>query len=1157
MTGTVTDPANAVVPGAKVTVTNKATATQLLETKTNETGAYTAPNLPAGVYRITVEASGFKTSVLDDVTLAVGENLRVDAVLQIGSEAESVQVTAEVPRIQSESSEVATQLSNKTLQDLPLSFVGGRHAENFAFSIAPGVMGTSYNSHINGSTNYSKETLIEGATVTVLQAGDSSAGYVSMEALQEARVQVSGLSAEYGRTQGGVVNMTMKSGANQIHGSAFGALRNEALDANTLSNNALGYKRGLDRKDNYAFSFGGPVYIPKVYNGHNKTFFYGAYERYHESAFTLSSPSRTEPIADFYNGNFSRLLGSQIGTDSAGNGILKGAIYDPNTFRQLSDGSWTGSMFPGNIIPVSRFSRVSSNLNAIAQKYYLPTVKDANGVTPLTNNEPFPSSTQPIWDHYVWSIKIDHNINDRQRLSGSVVSDYEPRLILDSGGMWNNNAPNGGPLAKARQRDDTWEIARLADDWTLSPTLLNNVTLGWNRRGNPQTGTQAGIDGAKELGIANLTTPGYPNVNWGGGPSVSLENAGFIYNSFRADMSYALMDTLSYSHGKHFLKFGADLRDAIQNTESGNGTSFTFSARGTAIPNNAYAGSQIGYAFASYLLGIVDSASMTVPTSYGGRRHYYSLFVQDDYKVRRNLTLNLGLRWEFQPPVQEVANRYSSWSPNVIDPKSGLPGAYQFAGNCSECTGQSYFGHKDYKGFGPRLGFSWQPVDKWVVRGSYGILYEGDVFSGYNPTPLGTATSTAWAGSYLLSASSVNPWTGIFNWDNGFPTDRYAPATKNLSYGDTSRPGMIDPNYGSMGYIQQWNFGIQRELPKHVLLDITYLGNKGTGLKVGELEAINQLNPSVLAKYGTALGNTISSAADAAKYGISLPYPGFVGSLAAALRPYPQVNGTSTVQVYGAPLGFSVYHSLQVSVNHDFRNGISVLANYVWSKSLSNFDSSFIGDTGAPLDYYNLKIEKSLSSYDVPQAAKAYITYDLPVGKGKKWLTGAPRAVNAAIGGWQVAGILNYYSGTPITFSSSSPLSSWNGGTNRANVISDDAMLNPSFDSSLLQVTGTSGAPNTYLNKANFSQPAALTLGTGAKRYGNARAFPTRNEDVALVKNTRIAERFRFQIRGEALNVFNRHTWGGVSGSVNSATFGQVTSVSGNRQIQVSARLDF
>jgi hypothetical protein len=339
-------------------------------------------------------------------------------------------------------------------------------------------------------------------------------------------------------------------------------------------------------------------------------------------------------------------------------------------------------------------------------------------------------------------------------------------------------------------------------------------------------------------------------------------------------------------------------------------------------------------------------------------------------------------------------------------------------------------------------------------------------------------------------------------------------------------------------------------------VDVTYVGNKATRLKVGELAAINQLPVSALQQYGTQLGNSITNAADAAKYGISLPYPGFTGTLASALRPYPQVVGTNTVQVYGSPLGFSTYEALQISANREFRNGISVFANYVWSKSLSNVDSSLIGDTGAPLDYYNLKLEKQLSSYDVPKAFKAYTTYELPVGRGKPFLANMPKVANAIAGGWSVSAILNYYSGTPITFSASSPLSSWNGGTNRANVLPGD-LLYSGFDSSNFQVTGTSALSNTYLDKTKFSQPAPLTLGTGAKRYNQVRNFPTRNEDFALVKNNRLNERFRFQLRGEFLNGLNRHTLGGVSGSVNSATFGQVSSVSGNRQIQVSARLDF
>jgi hypothetical protein len=1151
ITGTVTDPSGAAVAGVHVFARNIATGAKF-ETVTTEAGLYTQPGLPIGAYELTFDAQGFKKLVHTGIALPVSDVIRIDAKLEVGSLTDSVQVTAELARLQTDSSEVSAALDNKSLMDLPLSFSGGRHAANFAFSIMPGVSGSDYTSHINGSTEFGKDVLLEGATSTANQSGDDIASYVSLEALQEVKVQTSGFSAEYGRAQGGIFNLVMKSGTNQIHGSAFGALRNEDLNANTFSNNAHGLPRAKDREKNYAFSFGAPVWVPKVYNGHDKTFFYASYERYSITDWALSAPNKTEPVPEFYQGDFSRLLGPNVGTDALGRPVARGAIFDPTTFRQVAGGQWVGDMFPGNIIPVSRFSKVSQNLNAIMQKYYLPTARDASGQVPLTNNASFPSSGQPVWDHYLYSVKVDHDFSSNHRLAGSANYARTPRLILDSGGLWSTTAPEpGGPLAKVRYRGDTGEAARISEDWTISPRLLNHAQIFYNRRGNPQIGAEVSVDGAKALGIANLSTQGYPVVNWNSGPVYNLtEGPGFIYDSFRADVMFGFNDTLSFTRGRHFIKVGFDTGRNHQNTSPGASPSFTFNALETAIPNQTYSGTQTGYVFASYLLGLVHSAGQTDAVNLGGRRNYYAAFIQDDFKVTSRLTLNLGLRWDFQQPVYEAANRYSSWDPNTVDPATGLKGAYDFAGSCSACTGRNYFGQRDFTDFGPRIGFAWRPIDKWTVRGAYGIMYDADSFNGYNGTPLGKQTNTAWGGTYSLGADPINPWAGIFNWDNGFPTNRYSPASFDLSWGDKNTPGMVDPRYGRSPYIQQWNFNVQRELPKKLVLDVGYVGLKSTGLKNDSLVRIDQIPVSALQQYGAKLNNVIRTAADAATYGIAYPYPGFQGTLSAALRPYPQVFGNNTVTTYGTPIGFATYNSLQVTLNRQFGKGLSLFANYVYSKSLSNVDSELIGGNGvdnSPLDYYNLKLEKSVTSYDIPHAFKAYANYELPLGRGR------------ILGGWALSAILNYYAGTPLgPFTAPTPLSGgWNGGNNRPNVVSAADLLNSSFSSSQFELSSVSSTKDTYLNKSAFSAPAALAPGDSAKRYSNVRAFPVRNEDIALTKTTKLTEKLKLSVRAEFLNAFNRHTLGGISTSISSANFGQVTSVSGNRQMQVSARADF
>lgn len=1160
ITGVITDPSGAVIPGVQITIRSTATSAAS-RSSSNEAGQYTVPNLAVGEYQLIFDANGFKKLVRSGVTVGVSAVLRVDVQMQLGATADSIEVTAEVPRLQTDTPEVSTELSNKSLVDLPLTFASGRRPEAFAYLIVPGVTGTTYGSHINGSTAFSKEMLVDGASVTVNQSGDYNAAAISVEAIQEFKVQISGVPAEFGRTQAGIMNFVMKSGTNKLHGSVYGSLRNEALNANTFTNNASGLPRALDRKQNYAFAFGGPFKLPKVYNGRNRTFFFTTYERYKERSYGFT-PNKAAPLPEFYDGDLSRLIDPAPGrtvTDSQGRKFSRGTIFDPETFR-LSNGRYIGEPFDTNKIPAARISQVSKRLNAIAKQHYLPTIRDASGQIPLANNALFPSVQRPTWDMYQVSLKVDHIFNEKHKISGTYNQKYTPYLIADSGGLWDINDPTGGPLARARTRGDTGEIYRLAYDWTATPRVLNYFNLSYNRRGNPQTALMRTVDGAAELGIKNLSTRGYPTVQWGGGSYVPLAPVGYANESFRADASYGALDTISFSKGRHFMKAGVDVRRFQQNLNGTPRATLNFNALATSIPGETWAGTQAGHSFASYLLGIVDSGTLTEYVGIGGRRHYYALFLQDDFKASKKLTLNFGLRWEYQPPVFEVANRLASWNPSKIDPASGLPGAYDFAGNCSGCTGKRYFGRPSYRDFGPRFGFAWRPLSKWTVRGAYGIFYEGDSFNGYDGVPVGATSNFAWTPTWRLDQDALYPWKGIFNWDNGFPLDRFQAPSLDVSYGDKVRPGMTDPNYGQTPYIQSWNLNIQRELGRKLVLEVGYVGNKGTRLRIGELARVNQLSPSVLSEYAKNLSKVVTNAAEAAANRVPYPCPGFKGTVASALRPYPQVQGNSTINVYGSPLGFSTHHALHVTANREVGSGISMYANYVWSKTLSNVDSSFIADNAErPLDYYNLGLEKAVTEYDIAHSLKAYIRWELPVGRGKALLRNAPGLLNAVLGGWSISGILNYIGGTPLQpWTASSPITTyWNGAVNRPNIAAGD-LVNPAFDASKFDFSTLNSPNNTYFVKdLMFKDPPGLTLGTAARRYSQLRNFGTKSEDIGIQKTHRLTEKMRFQLRAELLDAFNRYRLSKIETRVNNVNFGQVSTPDGNRQVQVSLRLDF
>ena len=1159
LTGTVTDKTGAVIPAVRITISNTATGA-LYQTVANGSGQYTVPNLPPGPYEINFAAPSFKRLVRRGIELSATDVARVDVTLEIGLVSESVTVTAEAPRIQSETREVSTTISNRQLSDLPLNFTGSRDPAAFAFKISPAVQGGDYNSHIAGSITYSKEILVDGATITTYMAGDFSAGPLSVEAIGEFKSITSGMSAEFGRSQGGVMTFVMKSGMNEIHGNAMGLLRNEGFNANTFANNFRGTPRALDRKQDWAFSFGAPVYLPKLYNGRNKTFFYSTYERYRERNFGFGAPSTTVPVPEFYEGDFSRLLQSvSAGADAQGRQVPRGAIFDPKTIQQLLSGRWIADMFPGNIIPKSRFSQVSRNVNAITSKYFPAMVKDPDGKWALQRNSYFPAANAPVFDNHQFSTKVDQNFSEEHKLASSAGYVIKDRSTLaDSGGIWSLDEPaTGGPFSGARQQRLASHYGRLAEDWTITPVTLNHFSVFYNRMYNLTSTKYVGVDGAKALGIKNLSTYGYPAIAWGGGPYVGQTNIGNTQNDGYANVGWGFADSVSFYKGRHFMKAGFEFRGHLLNSVPTQQGSFTFAARGTAIPNESFAGSQTGYAFASYLLGIVDSAGLQDPAPLGGRRHYYALFFQDDFKVNTRLTLQLGMRWEYQPPVFEAADHYASWKPDVRDPVSGLPGAYAFAGKCTGCTGKRYFGTPSLRDWGPRIGFAYRLTEKTALRGGYSIIYAPDMFNGWSATPLGQATNPQVGGTWLLSADTVQPWAGIFNWDNGFPTSRYQPVSTDPSWGNRARPGMIDPGYGRSPYVQEWSFNVQRELAKKVVLDVGYAGNKSTGLYNGRLNAVNQLPASVLQQYGTRLGNPVRNAAEAAANGIAYPFPGFNGTVASALRQYPQVQGNSTINTFGTPLGFSTYNSLQIIVNRQFAKGLTAYGNYVWSKTLENTVSAMHGDNAAPMDYYNLKIEKGLASYDIPHAVKAYAQYELPFGKGKAIWGGAGRLGDLVLGGWSINVIANYYAGSPLGFSgASAPVpNGWNGGQ-RVNAAAGE-IKKSGFDKSKFDFANRLNPANTYINTALFSDPAPGTLGTAALRYGRARGFGTINEDLGLQKNVRFHEKYRFQLRADFLNAFNRYNLGGIDTGIKSANFGQVTSASGNRNIQLGARLDF
>jgi hypothetical protein len=1167
-TGTVTDQTGSVIPGVAVTVQNIDTNSAYNST-TNDVGNYTVPNLPIGNYRISFETPGFKRFVRENLTLNIAQVQRIDVQLQVGATTESIEVTAAAPLLQTETPEVGTVMGTKRVIDLPLGFSGGRYAENFAFKLTPGVSGDNWTSYINGAPAFSKEVVLDGASASIYISGHMGESSPSMEAIEEFKVQTSGMSAEYARTAGGVFNFVLKSGTNDLHGSGMFQLHNESFDANTFANNFYGRDRRRDRRDNWAVSAGGPIYIPKILDARNKWFWYSAYEKYNETFAGGGSPTVTLPLPEWWDGNLSRYLTNEVvGQDALGRNLYRGQILDPATTRFVG-GQMVRDPFPGNIIPQNRISQVARNLGAIMKQHYLPTVTDATGQIALLNNSFFPVSNQAGFNQTQFSTKSDFMINSNHRLSGSFVFVDRPRNLLDQGGVWDFNDPLGGPLSRARLQHVASHYVRLSEDWTISPTLLNHFQAGYNRQLNPSRSRHLDKPGAQILGIAGIDQTGnFPEIAGLSGDRVSFPTLGYQANDVLAGSAWQFANSLTWLRGRHTLKFGVDYRwnglNARNNATPGQ---FNFGRDVTGLPGF----NQVGHGFASMLLGEVNSASVVTDVPVGSQFPMYSWFVQDDFKLNPRLTVNLGLRWDYQPQGTEKYDRLSNFNPNLQDPLvvDGVGGAIEFAGDGPYGTGRRNFYPNQRNGWGPRLGFAYAMTDRISIRGGYGIFYNARLPNGWSGVPWGQKMGF----TMQNVVNQVTPGTPSFNWDNGYrgvvTQAERDPSMATYLWGPVS----WDPDGGRNGYTQQWNFNLQRELPGQIVVDLGYVGTKSTGIQANELRNMNQIPFSALT-LGDTLGQWISSQSEipaaAAAMGARYPFkaPGTWMPVQQTLQPFPQVPYWSAIYSWNSPLGFSTYNALQFQVNKRFSHGLQFTSNYTFSKAIGNVSSAF-GDTwgqnwGRPFDYYNLGLEKSVMEYDQTHIVKVGASYDLPIGTNRQFGRTWNRATNFLIGGWTLQYLGNYASGMPLSLGATGTPNS-NFATNRPFLINPSgAPMTVNFDPKnfdMSNISTTGHAPHRYINTALVVDPAKVdryARGNAPRVVSQLRGFAFYSEDVSLQKNFVPKEGIRVQFRAEFLNLFNRHRFSGINTNPANPLFGQITGVSDDRrQIQFGIRADF
>ena len=1175
VTGTVTDSTGSVIAGVDVAARNTETNAETTAI-TNADGIYVLPNLPPGTYALSFRKTGFKEIIQPSVTLISTQVAGINVSMPVGATSENVVVTAEAPVLDSESVSIGTNMNGKVVTDLPLSiYSGGRFVENFAVALTPGYSPISnpFTAVVNGNQYYTKDYTVDGTSATSSIRGDSMETGPSMESVEELQAQTSGLDAASAITNGGVMSFTLKSGTNQFHGSAFGYGHNEFLDANSWTNGAMGDPKAKARAWDYGGSVGGPVLK-------NKLFFFGTFERFTQDDFSLGVQNAFVPTSDMLNGNFSALLQGPI-TDSSGNPVINpctgepallGQIFDPTT-KQTVSGQTCWLPFPNNTIDPARFSAVAKKIIPLFQKYYPP---DQPG---LTSNDRSPKSNSPAQTPNQAVVKLDYNLTGSDKLSGSWIYNHRPRTLNDFTTVWSEGSTDGGPLTGARLQLVKSDEFRLSESHTFTPNLLNVLNLTYNWYWNGSLPTSSGTDWNSELGFGTTGLDNFPSINFGGAINTfGVTNIGNGSQGFQTGAGMITGDTVTWIRGRHSFSFGGDFRAYQVNSHTGTGAlSFNF------VPNTTDGGytSQAGFGFASFLLGDVQNANQSVGTDLYGRRKSMSLFAQDSYKINPRLTLTAGLRWQYVFQYHEKYGHWANFDLQAIDPTLQIPGTLVFAKN-----GDDSFEKKEYfNNFSPQIGFAYNPWNRFVVRGSFGLISLPPPAPFYNGVPNGFAPG--FQGTNVVN----NP----FSWDSGYPGVT-VPGSTNVDPTTQYYLTYTDPHSLLPAFSTTFNIGIQYELTNNVRLEVAYVGNRGhhlpdTALAYNQpsaqkfLQVVNA-NPGLVPYGDFSSWQSCAKKGDPTAYvGITCPYDNFSGPMLSAIAPYPQLANWSTAIWFGSaaepayvglPIGQTFYNSMVVDLVKRSGRGLSMDLNYTLSKQQGDTFSSQSEYNGfyTPLqDVTNLSQgAHSLTGYDQTHVVKGFVTYELPFGKGKKWGTSSSGFVNALIGGWSVNGLVLYASGQPFSISINQPYYPLYS-TFYPNY-SVTGAKGP-FGLSGYQAVGTGGnpPPPTFLYAANVAtspipadtSTAAVTLGSGPGLTGSLRCPGISNENASVLKYFSMGPdgRYQLSLRVEFYNLFNRHQYqingcGGIKTQLGSSTFGQVIGVNDNpRNGQFGVRFTF
>jgi hypothetical protein len=1125
--GTITDNTKAGVPGAKITATDVDRRVEY-STLADSVGRYILPTLPAAQYTLTVEAAGFDKAVQPAFRLEVQQQATVDIELKIGAVTTSVDVQTSAPLLNTTSATLGQVIEDHVIRSVPNS---GRNPLSLV-QLAPGIVGSTDGVSFisNGVRNNSSEVLMDGGALTSIEqnGGITDVKYTpTSDVIEEMKVQTNFFSAEFGNTGGTIINMVSKSGTNQIHGVGYYYRRDAALNANRWFSNANKSPLADSHRNWLGGTIGGPVYLPKIYNGKNRTFFFFDTDYYNQLSATTSTAS--VPTAKQLTGDFS--------DTRLANGNLV-PIYDPfNTFVN-ANGATQRNLIPGNIIPLNRQNPIT--LKFI--KYYPAPTSDGNPFTHANNW--FGQGSTPSRDHKL-DAKIDHNISEKQRFSSRYSVDWSYSGVANLVG---NESFNGNP-GIARSQNFIMDYTRTHSASTVF-TARAGVLRVKSIRDPLSTGFDATTLGLPAYMTANTGTKAFPQFS---AQYRSMGVGGYAIIHRYEDL-YQYMGSVTKIIGGHTVKAGAEFRKVQENYYQPNlpGGGFTFNRKQTGL-NPLSSSSSQGDGLASAFLGFGSSGTVSIDYPTAQSAGYAATYINDDWRISRKLTINVGLRWDADIPRVDRFNRINWMDLNAPAPIADVPqvkavfpnlkGLMRFA---TPDDRTPYNG--DWKNFQPRVGFAYALNNKTSIRAAYGIFYSVSrhTVKGEVGTAFGfTDSSIPWTldGGLTQYATFANPWPAGLT----FPPGRNASAFLGRDAG-TPLPVDRNPQY------QQWNFSVQREVPGHGVVEINYSASKGTRLYLGDtndgVASLNNLNPI----YWSLGVDKLSALVPNPFYGVitnptATSYNQPTIQLDHLLRAYPAY---SDVGGYRAEpnIGDSSYHSLQIKYEKRFSRGLSVIAHYTFSKMISDSDEAgsdveWAALAGSIQNLFNLKQERSVSGFHRPQRAVVSFVYELPIGRNRALGKSMNRLLDGVIGGWELSSIVTLQSGAPLQVTNANG-NMWDGATQRPNLIGD-----PSTPGSVFS------RRNSYFNVNAFSAPDDFTFGSAPRYLSTYRGPALVNEDATLMKNFFIKERKYVQVRLEAYSLTNSPQWALPNTSYGGTTFGQITSAGGNRTLQVAGKFYF